>query len=813
MKTFFLISLLSAGIAVSAIGAGEDFITGTVAVSDSSEAVNDYERLAANDDITTEQRFQAGMSAAALLLQRGDTAAAEKIEKDLCRIGDTGQLRAEILLNRGNFQEAELEFNTYAARTEGRKSLRARLNAAVAGIAGGGGPNANDILDLRDTAAHAGNGDIAAEAEAAAVFRLIRNGDFSTASSILKNSAYRYPDSGFCPSLDMLSAAARGDEAAVLALHPPARAAMRTGEYFHFLITMETADFCQRFGASRTALLLLNDALLLSRTENDRKNIMRLSADANADNSPGKAAETLKKYLEFYPDDPDELKIKFQLAALLCRNGGNSEGCGLYESICAGTYDAASKRKAAHFGALAAENGDNSELAEKMYDFMAENSVTQDEKLEVCLLRGKFFCRQKKYDTAEKYLSAVDTGEFADEARARLLDLLMAAERYEESAVLCSRLQQSDRRNWHEYGDYYSAVLCEKQGAVAEARRRYTAFASENPDSVFSAAAAFAAARLAMEAWEMSDAVRDFTAYADKYPDAPSAKKALFLAVQCAFFMNDMTTAEQLISKMPPETAVLARLQLADFLIAEGNSEKAQMQTDNIPDAAAAVAGYLPDKLYRQAQIHIQRKNISAALELLVRIISENPETGCAADSALLVGDIKYNSGKYTDALDYYTLAEQYGREDGFVRRCRGKCADCAMRLYETGHKEQMLTEAMEKYQELTECGIPDISLQSRYKLGKCLEYSGKPETAVKCYLEILLQTERVYSGEVPAGMKIWCSRAGMNAAALILRQCGSRGSGQALAVLRLMSRMGLTSTEEFEIIRKEIQTTYNLEK
>ncbi|NCC94359.1 MAG: sulfur carrier protein ThiS adenylyltransferase ThiF, partial [Opitutae bacterium] len=301
---------------------------------------------------------------------------------------------------------------------------------------------------------------------------------------------------------------------------------------------------------------LWKDAFDLAGSDPERQTALRELINLQAESDPAQAAETVRRYLDFFPDAPDRTGLLMRGARLLARAGDGKQAVDLYSKITGDNRIPASSRLvAAREAAVAASDAGMFDIAETMFRYLIDQADTPARKQEGRLLLGEHFYRRGNYTEAAKLMQTVadDNGPNAEAARFWLLQSLIPLKRYADAAPVAEKLRDASDPQHRIAAEYFRAFLLEKRGQAAAARSEYERFLVLHPDSGFAPAAMLSAAELAL-------ALRDFTAAADGFfryaalkPTPEDAPRALYLAMQSGCFGNRLEDIEKAL-KLLDET-------------------------------------------------------------------------------------------------------------------------------------------------------------------------------------------------------------------------------------------------------------------
>ena len=184
--------------------------------------------------------------------------------------------------------------------------------------------------------------------------------------------------------------------------------------------------------------------------------------------------------------------------------------------------------------------------------------------------------------SAEKYFNSVilQNGSMAEEARYRLLAVLMDTRQYVRAKQTAEKLLEAKTPEYANYGRYRLAELTELEGNLALARKLYLEYLNKAPASTLASAAAFSAAQLAEKSGDLTIAAAEYLDFVRKYPGDINAAPSLFLALRADCLSGGKQIAEkclELMTKSYSQTKEYnaSLLQFADYFFNHGNYSRA----------------------------------------------------------------------------------------------------------------------------------------------------------------------------------------------------------------------------------------------
>ena len=575
MKNFFTITetafaamLLASAVAVHAADEATERRLGIRAVAngDYSNAVNFFKSALALSGEDQEKWAANAVDLAAAKLRTGDLAGARELLAEFRSrfpARSAGLLPGEIMISERKYDDAEKFFQSLAASAaDPELSCQARYALALSRLHQNKFPAA--LADLEQLERE--NADLpswAARAHLTRIYTLLASGDLKTAEELLKQDKYRkeLPDRYRRLELALMLKRRQFDSFYRLWPEIAAEAGDRQDK---LLYDLAVSGALQAAAAKQydAAVRLLNDGFRFAGNDLERRNALRELINVDAMVDPERAADAIKRYLEFFPEANDRTELLLRGARLLASVKSYDRAIALFTQVTGDNRIPTEQRLgAAREAAVTAQAAGRPEVARRMYRYLIEQAETPDQRLEGNYLFGEYSFREKNFRQAANLLKTVaDSGSNrADAARYRLLQSLVELKRYKEAEPVAEALRRSPVQTHATSADFYRALLLEKAGHSAEARSEYLKFLVAHPDSEYSPRALFSAAELAMELREYPAAVREFFEFAEKNPKSDSAPAALYQAMQSGYFARNAAETRRAIEllekKYGPEGA------------------------------------------------------------------------------------------------------------------------------------------------------------------------------------------------------------------------------------------------------------------
>ncbi len=663
---------------------------------------------------------------------------------------------------------------------------------------------------------------VARDARLGRIYALLRAGETGEAKKLLDERRFAAESVREYAQLELAADLKRGDAAAFRAgWEALEKKPRRHPDFLMYDLASEGADLAARSGDREFAGQLLNTAFELAGSDHDRQNALRRLVNLQAAGDPGRAAATLERYLEFFPEAPDRTELLMRGARLLAGSGNDRAAIALLARITGDNrIPVKSRLDAAREAAELARRSGDTATALRMLRYLVEQAETPVQRQQGSYLLAEHYFRHNNYErAAELFREVAAGGGDAEQARYWLLQSLLRLKRYKEAMPVTVQLRDSKNPEFTAAADYYRALLLEKSGEPAAARSEYLKFIALHPKSDRVPAATFSAAELAFREREFAAAAGGFRRYAELVPKASDAPVALYRAVLASYFggmAGEMALALSALDNAYPDSpgAVEARLQVAGCLLRDKRLDEAQKLIDLVAaHKSASDPEVAAELLYLRAELAAARQEQAEALTLYRQLLDRHLSSSFGADAAFAAGNLLADSGNYAEALTYYRRAKELRPAGVFGDACSGRIADCRYSLYSETLDPEDLAAAVGGYRELAgKSADGRVRLQSLYKLGKSLELSGKPEEALAAYDRLLyLARDQRRNGIAPD--PVWTGKAAYAACLAYLKGGTPEGAGSALRAIGMLEEMNLPAGEEFDRIREEIKRKHNLQE
>ena len=311
--------------------------------------------------------------------------------------------------------------------------------------------------------------------------------------------------------------------------------------------------------------------------------------------------------------------------------------------------------------------------------------------------------------------------------------------------------------------------MYEARGALDTAMEQYGRLIEGGSDPARTAAALMDRGRLRYGTGAFQAALEDFLRIRREFPRSEVAPRALFMSGWCLYLLGKdaeaLAACEKFLKEFPEsEFAPDVRFWLGEKAFNEGDYAVAERRFAGVaadyPGSARA-----DEALYWAGRAAASRSAFLEANEHFNALMAAHPDSPRMAETLLSQGDVLCELGQF--ALAIVAFDEVIGKfpQSPEAMMARGRKGDCqfALGAADPGRYE----EAQMSYRTLADfAGVPpDLALQARYKIGRCLEKTGAAADALEQYLE----TAYLYLQDARSDPEsdVWFTRAAFAAAAL----------------------------------------------
>ncbi len=531
------------------------------------------------------------------------------------------------------------------------------------------------------------------------------------------------------------------------------------------------------------------------------------------------AAETILKYLQFYPGDANHAKLELQAGRLFAVAGRYREAVSCFGKITADDkLPPGTRLTAAREAALTAEQGGLESEAVGFLTYLIKNAGNASQRQDGHYLLGEHYYRRGDFKrAAESFATAAgESAPLQGKAVFWQLQSLLKTGDYASASPVVERLRKTGDPELTADAEYFHAFLLDKTGKAADAAEAYVKFSADHPESEYAPQAAFDAALLAEKLHQPKIAAGRYAGFAGRFPRHRLAANALFKAMQAAFVARDdammRQTSSQLTGDYPSSEYTVSALFLqADFLSGENRLQDALGVLGKIADL---VKDSHPDQLaqcyFDQARIYARQSHTGKAIDILKMILEKYVSSATAADAALLSANLHSDRGDYQYAMELYDRAAKLRPGGRFADVCSERIADCEFSRAAETHDLKLFRSAAERYRQLALKNDQETVYSCLYKLGRSREFSGDAHEALAAYGELLYRAVEARKNNRYFDA-VWVGKAVYAAALLHLQKASPASAREALRILRTAGQLDLRTGDDFDKMAESIRSRYKI--
>lgn len=595
---------------------------------------------------------------------------------------------------------------------------------------------------------------------------------------------------------------------------------MRAPDPLRYSVALKLADhFLANDGLTEGAEFL-NEAFSYAPGLEERNYI--LTALMNLEAKAGhyqQAADLMRRYLAYFPEDSDRYENTLQLAHLLVRSG-QLEGAAVVYRELFGDIGAphAVRLSAAREGAGVLEELNRPEDVERLLTEMTELGRSDDERAEGNYLLARHYYEHQDYDRAISL--ALSSGEKNTQWRFPALYIMMEAQAskrdYAGALESARKLKTQGIDQWPERGYFAEAHLLESSGDIDGAINAYDSFSVLWQLSELAPEALYTAGRLSFERGDYGRAVDLFQRLIQRYPQYELTAHGMHLAVYSSYLQGNLNRMNDLVNQMKrlyPDSPYTLRAQLWQLDILKLNKDY---------EGAAALlnemAGYYensnPEALgevhYEQGMLFLSKGERDSASDYFGQVMNaDGVPDALKAKCSFALGDMLMESGDYAGASAFFSDALRLSQDKEFRLASEGRLADSLYSSGSIGEDRSQQEDALLHYNNILSSGIGVsegvLYWQTCYKSSLLKEMLGDRSGAL-AGLRAMLIAASGYSGEFTEAESLWLKLAVEQLVELELSSASADGLLAAERTVALAEQLKLSPVGDFKGLRELIE-------
>ncbi|NOY75718.1 MAG: tetratricopeptide repeat protein [Kiritimatiellaeota bacterium] len=595
-----------------------------------------------------------------------------------------------------------------------------------------------------------------------------------------------------------------------------------------YLLATSLAESFKKKGDVKTALWLLNDALLFASSEFDRqKALVGCINCATATGNITAARAAAEKFLKNYPDSFISNEIRLRLAGLYAKTGSSDDALQVLTTIIkdpAAELDV--KVKSAREAARIYLSLKRYDDADEMFAYMEKNGADEKTRGEGSFWRCETLLARGEPRKAAVAFDAV-AAKFADWKEKALYAEIKILMSLRDSKTLTMKMKQFlrelPRSSLASEIEFLYAIALKNAGKLKEAGKRLAEFARKRPEDKYAPRALFESGLISLDNENCAAAVTEFDLFCRKYPNNPLIPNVRYRLAYALFAENRPAAAiknvETLAKRRPgSKYTVHALFRLAAHHQGRGEDDQAVAAYRKAESLAAAASfkSLAARAVYEIADIYFKKNSDKKALRILDELSEKYSKERVEAYGLFLRGDIFSKNSEYEKAIPFYKKAVETLPSSLLEKSSWGRIGDCYFALgWKTPDGTNYLT-AIKFYQKVFDSGnLPSAFLdQVLYKIGRSEELLGDKGKALLKYREVMYRYDLDKELErVTARSSVWFAKSAIAAARLYLAKETPEAAEAAMTVYGSLVKAGLEPRDDLKKKIEQIQVKYKLKE
>lgn len=531
-----------------------------------------------------------------------------------------------------------------------------------------------------------------------------------------------------------------------------------------------------------------------------------------------RAADLMRRYLAYFPENSDRYENTLQLAHLLVRGKQLAGAAVVYRELFddAGAPHAV-RLTAAREGAAVLEELSRPADVEELLGEMTALGGSDDERAEGNYLLARHYYESQNYDRAIEL--AVIAGEKNTQWRFPALYVMMEAQAskrdYASALASARKLKTEGIDAWPERGYFAEAKLLESSGDIDGAINAYDSFSVLWQLSESAPEALYTAGRLSFERGDYGRAVDLFLRLIQRYPQYELTAHGMHLAVYSSYLQGNLNRMNDLVNQMKrmyPDSPYTLRAQLWQLDVFKLNKDylsAGKLLEEMAIYYADRSAGALGEVRYEQGMLALETGDISGATGLFEAVLNSASSDKLKAKCSFALGDMAMKSGDYTSASAFFSDALSQAQDKEFALASEGRLADALYSIGTLNEDVARQEEALSHYRKLLESGlgVPDGVLywQTCYKSAVLMKQLGDSDGALAGLNRMLIAASG-YNGEFTEGESLWLKLGVELAVELNVSSLSAEGLASAGRTVDLAEKLKLSPSGDFTELRELIE-------
>lgn len=591
---------------------------------------------------------------------------------------------------------------------------------------------------------------------------------------------------------------------------------MNAPDRLRYTVALKLADHFLANNLLPDGAEFLNEAFTYAPGLDERNYILTALMDLEArSGNYQRAADLMRRYLAYFPDDTDRYGNTLQLAHLLVRGGQLSGASVVYRELFDdGGAPHGLRLTAAREGSEVLKELKRNEEVEQLLKEMIAFGKSDDERAEGNYLLSRYYYEMQSYDKAIEIARLCLSGN----TRWRFpgLYVLMEAQSgkrdYAGALESARTLKTQGIDSWPERGCFAEAELLEKSGDIDGAINAYDSFSVLWQLSELAPRALYTAGRLSFERGDYGRAGDLFQRLVQRYPQYEFTAHGMHLAVYSSYMQGNLNRMDDLINQMKrlyPDSAYTLRAQLwrIDVLKLNRDYAGALNHLNSMADFYAEKSEEAYGEVrYEQGGLLLSQGDRAGAVGLFEEVLNSGVSAGLKSKCSFVLGDISMSGGDYDSAAAFFSDALRLAQDREFSLAAEGRLADTLYSIGTLNEDVSRQAEALKHYRNILDSGIGASSgvlyWQTCYKLGSLLNLSGDVAGALKV-LDGMLISASGYGGEFTDSESTWIKLGIELSVKLNLSSGSGAGIKSASGVIELAGGLKLSPAFDLEPLKQ----------
>lgn len=534
------------------------------------------------------------------------------------------------------------------------------------------------------------------------------------------------------------------------------------------------------------------------------------------------AIETMSRYLQFYPEAVDALKMKMRLIQLLIERGAVKEILAHFKTLYRNKQLRQDERlDMLRYYARFLKTQSDEVLTETIYNEIVQTAKTPSIRAEAYFELGELKFKQQKYQEAIDFFQiAKKTSEDWETQCVYMLMMSYIQLGNDQQAMLFNSelLTRIYTGTMYEDALYFNAYLSEKQEQFLDAIAIYQKFISMYPKHKRTPVAMLSLGEILLGKNDLDSARSHFENLIKNYPHAGQIANARYQLIYTYCLMGadseSLRVANDLIEQNAQTAYAIEGLNfLIDYNLSKGHYEQALHMLENMLQLQSLSLRNRAQAMFDLAKIHMQMKQYTKALETLSFAQQLDLPLDLKQKIAILSADILSAQKKFALAALGYLNAAKLAPEtvEGLV--ATGRMGDALFSQYsaDADVNDYYLREARGCYYRLLNDPhiSPEMMEQTLWKVGHIHHLLREREAALKCFMRPILL--RNIDPKRVSATNVWLIKCAQGAISILRKDMTHDNGSKVVNICDLMLELDPKNMLYYQRIKGEIQSEFQV--